>query len=297
MADRSNRMSALTTEQNNLRADLQKKLDQQSQLSQELLTVSLDRATPVDDTLLAGARQAQEDAHRRRMEAEAQLSIMEASKSGTGKNPLTVLTEEAVANDTNLHTTMNNLVQRRSDLQARILGLTPQHPFRQSAEKDIAAIDDQLIRLPQGAIDETSERLLAKLRAEVDRSRMVESELNADAQTCTHQSAGVTRTKQVQEAQGLGADIDRLRRDMTAVTSRISEMNLGDTDPSSYLRMFSAAQTPIEPKKANTKKTLAVLFGLAFFLAIAIPVAMDLIDQRILSSPAEGETGHWIPTP
>jgi receptor protein-tyrosine kinase len=71
-------------------------------------------------------------------------------------------------------------------------------------------------------------------------------------------------------------------------------MNTGDNDPSSYLRMFSAAQTPIEPKKASTKKVLGVLFGLAFFLAIALPVAVDVIDQRVVS-PAEVKRAIGFP--
>jgi uncharacterized protein involved in exopolysaccharide biosynthesis len=283
LADRSSRISALTMEQNNLQTQLQEKLEQQARLSQDLMMVSLEKATPVDDTILASARQAQEDATHKRMEAEAQLAIMQG-KGTNGKNPLTSAAEEAVFNDGNIHNTLNTLIQRRSELQTKIQGLTPQHPLRQASEKELAAINEQIKHLPDGLADETSERMLTKLHADVDRNRLVESELGREVMI--YASRVESRARQVQKAQGLSGDIDRLRRDLSAVTTRLSEMNLGENDPSNYLRMFSAAQPPIEPKKANAKKMLAVLFGLALFLAIAIPLALDLIDQRIVS-PAE----------
>ena len=58
--------------------------------------------------------------------------------------------------------------------------------------------------------------------------------------------------------------------------------------------MFSTAQTPIEPKKSDAKKILGALLGLALFLSIAVAVAMDLIDQRIVS-PAEVKRAIGFP--
>jgi hypothetical protein len=84
LADRTSRISALTMEQANLQEQLQAKLEEQSRLSQDLMTVSLDKATPVDDTLLAGARQAQEDARHKRMEAEAQYRQESLDGGGGG---------------------------------------------------------------------------------------------------------------------------------------------------------------------------------------------------------------------
>jgi succinoglycan biosynthesis transport protein ExoP len=280
-AEISDRLMALTTEQANLASELQRKLDQQSELSKELMTVSLDKATPVDDTLLAGARQAREDARHRRMEAEAQLSIMEAAKGN--KSPLTVFAEEVVSNDASLHALTTNLLQRRSDLEAHTAGLTPQHPLRQATEKEIAEIDDQLNRLRQGVMDDTTARMRIKLNSDVDRSRLIESEFDNEVQQGA--SKVLSRARQVQQVQGLNGEIDRLRRDQSAVSTRIDELRIGNTD-SGYLRMFSAAQTPIQPNKSNSKKVLGALLGLALFLAIALPVVMDLIDQRIMS-PSE----------
>jgi uncharacterized protein involved in exopolysaccharide biosynthesis len=291
LAERSGRLAALTSEQAKIQAELQTKLDQQSSLSQQLMMVSLDKATPVDDTLLAGARQALEDARRRRMEAEAQLSIMESAKPGSSKNPLTSQAEETVTNDPNLRTLTNNLLQRRSELLGRIEGLTPQHPLRQATEKQLAEINDQLTRLPQTLVNDTSARMLVKLHSEVDRSQLIESELDQEVQI--YASKVQARARQVQQAQGLTGDIERLRRDQSALTSRIGELKTGDSAPG-YLRMFSAAQTPIEPVKTNAMKILGGLTGLALLLAIGLTVGMDLIDQRIVS-PSEVKRAIGFP--
>ena len=291
LADRSDRLNALTMEQANIQTDLQRKLDQQSELSQQLMTVSLDKATPVDDALLAGARQAREDARHKRMEAEAQLSIMEASRDATSKNPLTVFAEEAATNDPSLTGLTNALQQRRSELRARAEGLTPQHPLRQATEKELNEINAQLANLRKGLTDDTAARMLVKLHSDVDRSRLIESELDREVQTGA--SKVLSRARQVQQVQGLNGDIDRLRRDQIAISSRIDELRTGEID-SGYLRMFSSAQTPIEPKKSDTKKILGVLLGLAVFLSIAVAVAMDLIDQRIVS-PAEVKRAIGFP--
>ena len=280
LADRSDRLNALTMEQANIQTELQRKLDQQSELSQQLMTVSLDKATPVDDTLLAGARQAREDARHKRMEAEAQLSIMEASRDAGSKNPLTVFAEESATTDPGLQALTTTLLQRRSELSARAEGLTPQHPLRQATEKELNEINDQLAHLRKGLTDDTAARMLVKLHSEVDRSRLIESELDREVQTGA--SKVLARARQVQQVQGLNGDIDRFRRDQIAISSRIDELRTGEVD-SGYLRMFSTAQTPIEPKKSDTKKILGALLGLAIFLSIALAVAMDWIDQRIVS--------------
>jgi succinoglycan biosynthesis transport protein ExoP len=51
-----------------------------------------------------------------------------------------------------------------------------------------------------------------------------------------------------------------------------------------FLHLFSAAQMPLEPNKNESKKALIALLGLAAFLSVVTAVAMDLVDQRILSA-------------
>ena len=87
LSDRSNRMSALASEQGAVATTLQQKLDLQAQFSQKLTTLNLDKASTADDSLLTGARQALEEAHRKRLEAEAQLAVLQGTKDGGNQEP------------------------------------------------------------------------------------------------------------------------------------------------------------------------------------------------------------------
>ena len=278
LTDRSNRFATLTAARAKLEGSLQQKLEQQAQLSGVLKVANLDKAPPVDDTLLASARQALEEARRKRIEAETQLQIMTAT-AGNGKSALSVSAEEAVSNDPSVRSFSTYLLQRIVDLGTRIEGLTPEHPLRQSTEKEIAGLNAQLAALPRGQVGDVSTRLLTKMRTDVDRARLLENELEKQVQSGTVNVRNVAR--QVQQAQGVSEEIERLRRSLGQVTTSI-ELALQETAPGS-LRIFSAAQPPMGPSKSSLQRLLAILAALATVSSLALCVALDLIDQRIFS--------------
>jgi uncharacterized protein involved in exopolysaccharide biosynthesis len=279
MADRSSRLTTLKEAKTRIDETLQRKLEQQVKLSQQLKVADLDKATPADDALLTGALQAREAARRKRIEAEAQISIMTSMPAGNSKNALTAQAEEAVANDASLHALTTSLLQRSFELRAKIEGLTPVHPLRQATEKELAAINNQLSEMPQGLVQETSSRMLTKLHADVDRARVLETELDKEVAAATSNVQGIA--KQVQQAQGLSGEIDRLRKSQSTVNS-VMELALED-GPSDYLRVFSSAQAPLAPSKSNLEKTLSGLAALGLLLGIVLCVSVDLIDQRIVA--------------
>jgi capsular polysaccharide biosynthesis protein len=282
LSDRSSRFSTLTAARDRIEATLRQKLEQQSQVSSVLKVANLDKAQPVDDTLLAGARQALAEARRKRIEAEAQVQIMTAPSTGAGRNALTSAAEDMVASDANLRTLSNYLTQRTIDLRTKIEGLTPEHPLRQATEKEIASLNAQLAAVPKGPVSDASARLLTKLRADVDRARLLESELEKQVNAGTVNIQAVAR--QVQQGQGLSEEITRLRGSLGAANTAI-EMTMQESAPRS-LRLFSSAQTPLGPSKSNLESSVAIMMMLALACSIALCVAVDLADQRIFS-PSE----------
>ena len=291
MSDRSSRLAALTAEQANVAVSLQQKLDAQAQFSQTLTTLNLDKAATADDALLTGARQALEEAHRKRVEAETQMAILEGPKNGTDTSLLTTLAQEAAMNDANTRPQITTLNQRLSDLQKSIEGLTPDHPLRQSAEKEMAKIQEQIKKLETGSTTESAARMLAKVRAEVDRTKLLETQLSKEVDEYT--SRVQSRAKQVQLAQGVNDEIDRLRRQQNAINGQIDALSMPG-DSGSYLRIFSAARTPLEPNKSNSKKMIFAALAASLILAIGIALAMDTFDQRIFT-PAEVKRAVGFP--
>ena len=281
LTDRSNRFSTLTAARAKIETTLQQRLEQQSQVSAVLKVANLDKAPAVEDTLLAGARQALEDARRKRLEAETQVQIMTAA-AGNGKSALTSSAEETVANDPNVRTFSNYLLQRIVDLRTRIEGLTPEHPLRQSTEREIGGLNSQLSSIPNGPVTDVSARMLAKLRADVDRARLLEAELDKQVQSGTLSVRSVA--KQVQQAQGLTEEIERLRKSFGSVSTAI-ELAFQESAPGS-LRVFSAAQTPLGPSKTSLERTLGIILAVALLFSVGLCVFLDLIDQRIFS-PAD----------
>lgn len=276
LAETSSRFTSLNSAKDRMEAALRHRLEQQAQVSANLKVSNVDRAQPVDDTLLAGARQALEEARRKRIEAEGQIQVMSAA-AANGKNPLSVVAEESAAGDAGLRTLSNFLLQRIVDLRTRIEGLTPEHPLRQSTEKEVAGLNAQLKELPRGHVTDASSRLMTKMRADLDRTQWLESQLEKQVQAGLVNVKGVA--KQVQEAQGLGQEITRLRTSLGAVTTSL-ELVVQEAAPRN-LRVFSTARTPIAPSKSNFESSLAMLALAAFALSIGLCVAVDLLDQRI----------------
>jgi len=291
MSDRSSRLAALTAEQANVAVSLQQKLDEQAQFSQKLTTLDLGKAATADDALLTRARQALEDAHRKRVEAETQVTVLQGPKNGAGGNLLTTLAQEAAMNDANTRPQITTLNQRFSDLQKSIEGLTQDHPLRQSTEKEMATIQDQVKKLETGSTNESAARMLAKVGAEMDRAMLLEGQLSKEVDEYT--SRAQSRAKEVQLAQGVNDEIDRLRRQQNAINGQIDALSMpGDTG--GYLRIFSAARTPLEPNKSNSKKMFLAALAASLFLTLGVVLAMDMIDQRIFT-PAEVKRAVGFP--
>jgi len=290
LLDRSTRLGALTAEQNTVATALQQKLDEQARFSQKLTAVGGDKAT-LDDSLLTAARKALEAAHQKRVEAEAQLAILRSPADGKGNSLLSTLAHEAASNDPNARPLINSFLQRTADLQKMTEGLTPEHPLRQATEKEILSVQSQLTHLEKGLADDESSRLLAKTQADVDRARLLESQLSQEVDTYLARVQG--EAKEAQMAQSVNDEVDRLRRQQAAITTQIDALNIPG-DSAGYLRIFSAARTPLEPTKSDSKKLFVAVLGLALLLGVGTAVAMDLFDQRIFV-PAEVKRAIGFP--
>jgi capsular polysaccharide biosynthesis protein len=290
LLDRSTRLAALTAEQNTVAPALQQKLDEQTRFAEKLTTVGGDKAT-LDDTLLTGARKALEDAHQKRVEAEAQLAILQSPPDGKGNSLLSTLANEAASNDPNARPLINGFLQRTVDLQKMTEGLTPEHPLRKATEKELVGVQSELTHLQKGLADDESSRLLVKTQGDVERARHLESELSQEVDTYLARVQG--EAKEAQTAQGVNDEVDRLRRQQAAITAQIDALNIPG-DSAGYLRIFSAARTPLAPTKSDSKKLFVAVLGMALLLGVGTAVAMDLFDQRIFV-PAEVKRAIGFP--
>jgi polysaccharide biosynthesis transport protein len=290
MADRTKQLAALTAEQNTVATALQQKLDEQARFSEKLTTLGPDKAT-LDDSLLTGARKRLEEAHNKVQEAESRLAMLESPPDGKGGSFLSTLAQEAVNNDPNARPLINNFLQRTVDLQKMTEGLTPEHPQRKNAEKEMVDVQGQMKSLVKGFADDESSRLLTKTRLDVEGARYLESRIAQEVNTYLTRVQG--EAKEAQTAQGVSDEVDRLRRQQSAITTQIDALNIPG-DSTGYLRIFSEARTPLEPTKSDSKKLFVAVLGMALLLSVGTAVGMDLVDQRIFV-PAEVKRALGFP--
>ena len=272
---RAERIGTLTRQKSGLEQDLRDKLAVRAKLSESLQVVNLDKTVELpDDAALTQMRQAMTEAFRKRIEAEEQLFA--------GQRTVPAEAERIVMADPANRAVAGNLLQRQFELKEHIEGMLPSHPLRKDAETELNAIDAELQKAPNELIPKLTAQLLEKLRADVDESHRVESDLHGEME---REAANIgSMSRQFAEAEGVNADIARLRDRVGRIQGQIEEIDLQGDAPGT-MRVFSVAQVPPVTPRSAPKKALGIAL-LALFLGIGVPVALDLTDSRIYGPAA-----------
>ncbi|MBX7172170.1 MAG: AAA family ATPase [Pyrinomonadaceae bacterium] len=274
------RVKDLENERERLNNDIHDKINRRTKLAQELSVTTLnDSIINPYDQLLTNSKGALAEATRARIVAETQFSAVDPKNSVESKQTLDAMAREIIIKDNGLNSLKASLYQKRSDLLAKISPLGKAHPARIAAEKELTEIDEE--------IEHASEKLMVPMRkmildqrvSEVKRTKEVEENLKKQVEV--QSSTASQFSKGFQEAINLGADIDRSRKQLDSVQDRLDYLSLEMQAPG-FVRLFSAAQTPLSPYKGGGRKKYILLIGLAgVFVGLAVPVGIDFLDPRI----------------
>lgn len=228
------------------------------------------------------------------MDARHQRFVAEAAVDGRASKPSPELEATALQNalsDSSLNAFKSSLSQRKAELLVSIQGLSPQHPSRLSAEKEIAAIDRTLGATTAALREQLAENLQTISRAKLEQSASVEQKLVAETKSIREQADEYSRG--YQRSLELGEELDRNRKRLDAVEDRISFLQLEGRAPG-FVRVFSPAMTPYEPVSGGHKKPLMMVLAAALVFALAVPMAIDFLDPR-LRAPGELEVHLGLP--
>jgi succinoglycan biosynthesis transport protein ExoP len=273
-----------------LQDEIQTKSDQLARWSKELGVPSMDPTNLAP--LILDTQQTPREATTRRVAAEARLAGVEArfkvlKDSNTADK--TVLVPDA-----QLVQLQTVLLARRSELKAKLFGLTANHEGRKGVEAEIADIDAEIQREEKAALDRQIKMVASKL--EEARSNEVvaaEAEL-ADAKRYEQvvvQEKSILRDKILRlypESQVVQQEVERLRRQLGLAQESLDSMRLETQAPGFVQLAMPAALTEVPPTRRLLKGG-AALAGLTILLVFAIPVAMDFVWNRIRSdSDLEG---------
>jgi len=265
------------------RADLTK-YTEETQAKRALLAAQLGVSTFSDgfanpyDKLLVDAKESLQDVRKQRIQAEAQLSAMEGPPGQTGLKPLEAYGDELASKDPGLTTLDANLNMRRGTLLASISGLAPDHPGRRAAEKELKELEAERNLVYQKLRAHYSAMILEQRKADVARTRSVETGMAEQVALQTSQATSFSGG--YQQAMSLGADLDRARKRVANIDDRINFLSLESHAPG-FVRLFSSARTPDAPVKGGRRRYAGMAFVAALLFAIVLPLGVDYFDPRI----------------
>ncbi|HSM76358.1 MAG TPA: hypothetical protein VLT57_01970, partial [Bryobacteraceae bacterium] len=273
------RIANLRSERGELAKYIEETQAQRARLAEQLGVSTFSEAfSNPYDKLLVDAKESLQDIRKQRIQAEAQLSMLDGPPGLAGVKPLEAFADEMVSKDAGLTTLDANLNQRRSVLLASMSGLEPNHPGRRAAEKELKELEDARNRVYQQLRTHYSAMILEQRKADVARARSVEKAMLDQVALQASQASEVSRG--YQQAMSLGADLDRARKRVASIDDRINFLLLESRAPG-FVRRFSAARTPDAPVKGGRRRLAGVALAAALLFALALPLGVDYFDPRI----------------
>lgn len=281
------RLENIQEERKRLVQELEQKTGERAELARQLsvTTFSGTLLNPYDQLLIKG-KEALDEAGRKRIEMEAQLSALEYKQNPAGKSALDAMAEDLALKDFGLNTIKTALYTRRSQLVAKLSGLAPGHPGRRAIDRELAEIDAEIAKAAEKVTGNLHSMFLEQKRAELSQAKRIEKELAAKVQT--ESMRAMSYASDYHKAVALTNEIDRVQRKIEAIDDRIDFMTLESNAPA-IVRMVSAARPPELPNKGGKRKTLTYFLFVALIaltFGFSVPVLIDYIDPRI-HVPAE----------
>ena len=274
------RLNTLRQEKDRLQKEMDDRLAEQAQLMQQLGVATLsskEGSTNIYDSTLQKLNDELVTARMQREAAEAQLAAI-VKGSGPGKSTvMDANADEAVAADSGLSGVRSTLNSRKAALIEEMNGLRADHPIYQKDKDELESIDEQMNDLRRKA----GEHLQDRMRQDVTRTRMIELQLTEELAQKTNTAS--TAAPKFQRAAALGPEIESLQKAFSAIDDRIRDLELESNSPGS-IHVSTRALTPLGPETSRLRLFLLALVLISLACAIAAPVGIDLLDNRIFTA-------------
>ncbi len=284
------RIETLQERRKELADAMAKRIEQENELSHELgmTTFESENPTPYDEAL-GEATAALAAATRERIAAEAALAAETQSAKRIEALPLTAQAESLLSNDHVLGGTKSQFLGRRNELLLELNILGPSHPARRGLEQQIEDIDAEVADVTALNLDRArrmvledrqvaAEKTLTALVAAVDRAKFEEK--GFQDLVSKHRETASWFSRRYYRGRALREKITEDHAKIAEVDNRIEYLRLEDKAPG-LVRLVTPARNSDLPVSGGRKKVFMVFVAAAFAFAIAIPVAIDLIDHRI----------------
>jgi len=273
----SGRIEVLKVRQQELQNSINKLQGKRGDISEQLgvTTFQRDSLNPYDQVLIESLK-TYNSAHSKSLELETYFITL-TGKVKQGKNLLSLLASEKLNEDKSLKTVKGQLIQQRTTLLTKVIGLTPRHPTRLKAEREIANIDHIIKQAETKKLNEIRLHLLEKSRAEILQAQQLEDSfaLQLKAQRATASSYSVLYN----QALIVNKEIARNYEQLNTISDRIDFLTIESTAPG-FVRIDSLASPSLLPVN-NSTKVLLIFIIAGIGLGTMVPIGIDLLDKRI----------------
>ena len=283
------------------KADLQRQVDskraQLSGFAQTLGVSDFDKGagTPYD-RMLDYSNVALDRARRDLVKAKAHLDAMMADQQRMKSVDLDPAAEQMLAYNSTINSAKSELIARREADFLELGGLGPNHPGRPGLEREISQIDAEIARTNNSAVgqldsvlrgsrDAKAREETSRAQATVDEAQQVEQNLETQQTALRQQVASFSA--QYSQALAVREDMESLRKQILDIDDRVNMLRLQNHSPD-VVQLESAAPIPDTPQNGKRRKIFLAFAVVALFLAVAVPVVIDLTSP-IIGDPAEIE--------
>lgn len=274
--DSEARVAALTKQRQDLEQKLNDTLVQQSALNRRM-------GIAVADVLQTNRFDAETERLRDQlMQAQAERGTAQATlntlSGPSGNSTLIAASDEAIANDAGLSGLKNSLAQRRAALIQQMVGMSISNPLYQQNQEELKKLDDAQDQLHSKLEQQAARRLQDKARGDLQRTQTMESDLLT--RLATKQAQAGNASQPLQEAIGMGQDVQRFRAQYASLDARIQALDVDSSGPPA-VRLVESAVTPLSSVSDRNKKLLELIFFFSWLAGLAVACILNALDQRI----------------
>jgi len=271
------RMHALQATGDKLREEISQLESQRLLLTEPLgLTTFGDNAINPFDGMLMQAREKHTAAAIERMQAEATLDAFLQQRETPATAGRSIL--EMRLQDNGLQALRNAVINRSEELSRITAGLEDKHPGKIPALSEQDAITKRLQATEQAFEASAFNNVKSRLLASVQQTRRVEKDVLRAMTSIEGQAVDYARN--FQQAMRLTNDIKKREQEYKDVRDRLNYLQ-NESQAIGFVRLVTPALSAITPMGAGKTKLLLLVLILATGLALAAPVALDLVDRRI----------------
>lgn len=241
------------------------------------------------DALLAQTRERHAQAAVELAQARTSLKAFETQREVPAWAGRSVL--DMRLQDNGLQALRNEVIKRTEELNRTLAGIESAHPAAGPARDELREIQARLSAREAAFAREAGENVRARLVASVMQAEGVEQELARRVTDLESQAS--TYAERFRDAMRLTAEIRKREEERHAIRDRLNFVNT-EKDAIGFVRLITPALPAIQPLGLGKTKMLLMLMVACAGLALVVPVAIEVLDPRVLET-GDAEKTMGIP--